>query len=81
MGAELSKGESVACIDLTSTKPTLPVHPFRSLPNVVLTPRVAGAIGKNRLRLGAMTAHEVLNFFESRPLQLQVTQDVLAGIA
>ena len=52
--------------------------PLRTLPNVVLTPHIAGA---KSYRTGAMAAEELCRFFTGRPQIHQVTRDMLPVIA
>ena len=55
-------------IDVTDPEPAVPDHALRSLPNVIFTPHIAGAITRNLLRNGAFAAREVINFAEDKPL-------------
>jgi phosphoglycerate dehydrogenase-like enzyme len=77
---ELRKLRFVACLDVTETEPCPPDHPFRSLPNVLLTPHIAGAVKQNRLRIGTYAAEEVRRYCEGRPPRFPVRQEQLASI-
>jgi phosphoglycerate dehydrogenase-like enzyme len=51
------------------------------LPNVILTPHIAGVAAENRLRIGTMAADEIESYVQGRPLQFEVTREQLARIA
>ncbi len=75
---ELEKGRLFAFLDVTSPEPAAPDSPLRSLPNVVLTPHIAGA---KSYRTGAMAVEELRRFFSGQPQIHQVTRDMLPVIA
>ncbi|MCL4507007.1 MAG: hydroxyacid dehydrogenase [Chloroflexi bacterium] len=80
--AELSKGRFVACLDVTDpVEPPPADHPFRRLPNVLLTPHIAGAVAQNLLRIGAMVAEEVEAFSGGQPPHYEVRREQLDRIA
>jgi phosphoglycerate dehydrogenase-like enzyme len=65
--AELSAGRLSAVLDVTEPEP-LPVDsPLRTLPNVVLTPHVAGAMGTEMARLADLAIEEVARFARGEP--------------
>jgi phosphoglycerate dehydrogenase-like enzyme len=55
--------------------------PLYDLPNVFLTPHIAGAIGLERTRLGEMAVDEVARFLEGRPLLFEVHKRDLGRMA
>ena len=75
---ELQKGRLFAFLDVTSPEPAAPDSPLRTLPNVVLTPHIAGA---KSYRTGAMAVEELCRFFQGRPQIHKVTRDMLPVIA
>lgn len=77
----LREGHFAACLDVTLEEPPSPDHPYRTLPNVFLTPHIAGAIRENRLRLGRLVLKEVERFIAGEPLHHEVTLKILAAIA
>ena len=78
--AELSSGRLDAAIDVFDAEP-LPVdHPFRRLPNVLLTPHQAAGTVECRRRLGASAADEVLRLLAGHPPVHAVTADALARL-
>ena len=57
--AELKTGRIVACLDVTDPEPPAAESPLRTLPNVVLTPHIAGAASNNRFRQGTYVVDEL----------------------
>jgi len=79
--AELQTGRIHAVIDVTD--PEIPERgsPFYSLPNVFLTPHLAGAVGTERLRLGQMAIEEVERFVRGENLEFAVEPALLERLA
>lgn len=77
---EAKKGHFIACLDVTSPEPPPPDHPLRKLPNVLLTPHIAGAVRENRLRIGTLVRQEVERFVAGEPLKHEVFERQLAMI-
>ncbi|MCX4552277.1 hydroxyacid dehydrogenase [Streptomyces sp. NBC_01267] len=78
--AELASGRLDAAIDVFDAEP-LPVdHPFRALPNVLLTPHQAAGSVECRLRLGASAVGEVLRLLAGQPLVHAVGADALSRL-
>ncbi|MGW2184124.1 hydroxyacid dehydrogenase [Streptomyces sp. NPDC001732] len=78
--AELSSGRLDAAVDVFEAEP-LPVdHPFRALPNVLLTPHQAAGTAECRQRLGASAVEEVLRFLRGDPPLHFVGPDALARV-
>ncbi|MFF8619049.1 hydroxyacid dehydrogenase [Streptomyces sp. NPDC015350] len=78
--AQVSAGRLDAAIDVFDTEP-LPVrHPFRKLPNVLLTPHQAAGTAECRQRLGASAVEEVLRFLRGDPPLHFVGPDALARV-
>ena len=69
---ELESGRINAVIDVTDPEIPVPESPFFRLPNVFLTPHIAGAIGTERARLGQVVAEEVGRFIAGEALRHQV---------
>lgn len=78
---ELKTGRITACLDVTEPEPPEEDNPLRSLPNVVLTPHIAGAIANNMGRMGSYSISEVERFFSGQPLKYEVTLDDLKRLA
>jgi phosphoglycerate dehydrogenase-like enzyme len=79
--AELTTGRIWAILDVTDPEPPAPDHPFRKLPNCILTPHIAGTVAAGRLRLGDYVAEEVRRFANGEPQRYGVTRDMLSRIA
>lgn len=74
---ELSVGRIKAVLDVTDPDVLAADSPLYDLPNVFLTPHIAGALGSERERLGAMAVDEVERFVRAQPLVYQVAADRL----
>jgi phosphoglycerate dehydrogenase-like enzyme len=79
--AELQTGRIHAVIDVTEPEIPPASSPLFSLPNVFLTPHVAGAIGTERGRLGQMAVDEVERFVSGEPLQFEIKPGLLERLA
>jgi phosphoglycerate dehydrogenase-like enzyme len=79
--ATLKTGRIDAIIDVTDPEVPAPNSPFYTLPNVFLTPHVAGAVGLERSRLGDMAADEVLRYIAGKPLLHEIRLQDLEHIA
>lgn len=60
--SELVSGRLQAILDVTDPEPLPADSPLRSLPNVILTPHVAGAVGSETTRLADLAVREVARF-------------------
>ncbi len=79
--AELETGRIRACLDVTDAEPPPEESPLRKLPNVVLTPHLAGSMGNACRRMGKYAVDEIENFFSGKPLNYPVTKEMLARMA
>ena len=61
-----------AVLDVTDPEPLPAGSLLRSLPNVTLTPHVAGSVGRECRRLGDMMVDELRRFVAGQPLQWPV---------
>lgn len=75
---ELQSGRINAFIDVTTPEPPDATHPFRHLPNVILTPHIAGAVTNGCWRQGADTVQNILNFADGKALPGEVTKTQFA---
>jgi phosphoglycerate dehydrogenase-like enzyme len=78
---ELENGRIVAALDVFADEPLPADSPFRRLPNVVLSPHVAGHSLDTHLRQGQAMVDEVQRFLQGEPLQYEITPDMLPLIA
>lgn len=79
--AELRSGRIRAALDVFDEEPLPLDHPFRSLPNVLLTPHIAGATMQTRDRQGECAVRDLENAFAGRPLAHEVTLERYAILA
>lgn len=76
--AELRRGRIFACLDVTNPEPPVIDHPFRTLPNVVLIPHIAGAVNNGLTRMGANIVKELERFFAKEPLGVEIKVEELS---
>jgi phosphoglycerate dehydrogenase-like enzyme len=75
--AELRTGRISAVLDVT-TPDILPANsPLYELPNVLLTPHIAGALGGERERLGSLVVAEIERFVRGLPLAHAIAAETL----
>jgi phosphoglycerate dehydrogenase-like enzyme len=79
--AELVSGRIDAVIDVTEPEVLPPDSPLYELPNVVLTPHVAGALGLEVLRLGDAAIDEIERYAAGEPFAHSVTVADLDRVA
>jgi phosphoglycerate dehydrogenase-like enzyme len=70
-----------AVLDVTYPEPPAPDSPLRSLPNVILTPHIAGSMQGECARMGSWMAVEFQRYVSGEPLRHAVTRDRLARMA
>lgn len=81
MIAELQTGRIHAVIDVTEPEIPAASSPLYSLPNVFLTPHVAGAVGMERLRLGQLAIAEIERFVAGETMEFAVEPELLERLA
>lgn len=77
----LSTGRIDAIIDVTEPEIPKPSSAFYTLPNVFLTPHIAGAVGIERTRLGEMAIDEIERFLQGGPIRYGITVTDLQTMA
>jgi len=71
-----------AVLDVTYPEPPEPDSPLFTLPNVVLTPHIAGSMTVNECqRMGMYMAEELRRFVAGQPLQWEVSRERAAMMA
>ncbi|MEU8527523.1 hydroxyacid dehydrogenase [Streptomyces sp. NPDC048629] len=75
---QLVAGRLDAVLDVTSPEPLPPDHPLWTLPNVFLTPHLAGALGNEVGRLGALAVDELARYARGEPFLYPVRHEDLA---
>lgn len=70
-----------AVLDVTDPEPPEPGHPFYTLPNCILTPHIAGSLGREVTRMAAYMLQEFERVSAGRPAQYEVTAAMLETMA
>lgn len=70
-----------AVLDVTHPEPAAPDSPLRTLPNVVLTPHIAGSLQGECARMASWMAGELRRYAAGEPLRYVVTWDMLEKMA
>lgn len=78
--AELQKGRFFAFLDVTDPEPPALDSPLRSLPNVVVTPHIAGCID-NCNHMGELSVEELRRFFAGESAIYQITYEMFTRLA
>lgn len=75
------RSDLTAVLDVTREEPLPDDSPLRAMPNVVLTPHIAGACGPECRRLGALAVDELIRYVRGQPLQHALTREAAAVMA
>ena len=79
---ELKTGRFFACLDVTNPEPPKPDNPLRTMPNVFMTPHMAGGHTINgRHMLGRNAIKEVYNFLTKGLIAFEVRGEMLEHMA
>lgn len=78
---ELVAGRIAAVLDTTEPERLPPESPLYELPNVFLTPHIAGALARERERMVELVLDEIGRFVCDEPLHHEIRQADLARIA
>jgi len=70
-----------AVLDVTHPEPPEPGSPLYALPNVVLTPHIAGSLGRECRRMGHLFVDELRRYVAGEPLRYEITSDRAALMA
>ncbi|MEV0649865.1 hydroxyacid dehydrogenase [Phytomonospora sp. NPDC050363] len=77
----LVSGRLDAVLDVASPEPPAPDSPLYDLPNVLLTPHIAGALGNEVARLGRAAVDELAAYLDGRPMPGEVLAERLRHLA
>jgi phosphoglycerate dehydrogenase-like enzyme len=64
-----------AVLDVTYPEPPEPGSPLYSLPNVILTPHIAGSLDAECRRMGQYMVEELQRYIAGKPLQWAITRE------
>ncbi|WP_431976513.1 hydroxyacid dehydrogenase [Micromonospora haikouensis] len=78
---EVTTGRISAVLDVTEPEPLPADSPLFELPNVFLTPHVAGSHGNELARMGTHIADELRRLLAGEPLRYRIRQDDLLRAA
>ncbi|MBN1994598.1 MAG: hydroxyacid dehydrogenase [Anaerolineae bacterium] len=70
-----------AVLDVTYPEPPAPDSLLYTLPNVVLTPHIAGAMDQECRRMGQVMVEELKRYLNGEPLQWALTKEDMARMA
>ncbi len=70
-----------AILDITYPEPPAPGSPLYTLPNVVLTPHIAGSLDNECRRMGRLVVDELRRFLHGEPLQWSISREQAAIMA
>ena len=75
------RDDLTAVLDVTHPEPPPPDSPMWDMDNFILTPHIAGALGPEHQRLGAMMVDELERYVKGEPLQWQVSRELAKTMA
>ena len=81
IAALIDKPTRSAVLDVTWPEPPAADSPLYTLPNVYLTPHIAGSLGNEVWRMAMYAYEEYLRFCKGEPLQYAVSEQMLATMA
>ena len=71
----------VAVLDVTEPEPPVADSKLYTLPNVIITPHIAGAIGNECRRMGRYMVDELRRYLNGEPLKWEITRNQTAYLA
>lgn len=69
------RSDLYAVLDVTDPEPPAPGSALYTLPNVTLTPHIAGSLGMERRRMGQAMVAELQRFVADKPLRFALTRE------
>jgi phosphoglycerate dehydrogenase-like enzyme len=79
--AELSTGRFFACLDVTDPEPPAVDSPLRNMPNVVLTPHIAGTVSNGMRRIGGHIVEELGRYVNGERMRTEIDFERLGAMA
>lgn len=74
----IDRPDLTAVLDVTVDEPVRLDSPLRDVANIVLTGHIAGSLGRERARVGALAVEEIRRFTNGEPLHHQVDRETAA---
>jgi phosphoglycerate dehydrogenase-like enzyme len=81
LAAECRSGRLFAILDVTEPEPLPADDPLCGVPNIVITPHLAGSLGSEVLRLTDLALDELTRWIAGEPLRTEVTPTAFALLA
>ena len=75
------RSDITAILDVTHPEPPSADSPLRTLPNVILTPHIAGSLGGEITRMGRWMVDEMNRHLDGETLRHSISKDMLARMA
>lgn len=75
------RSDLTAILDVTEPEPPSPKSSLFQLPNLIVTPHIAGSLGPECQRLGACMVQELVRYLAGQPLLWQITEQEAANLA
>ena len=75
------RSDLVALLDVTDPEPPHADSPLFTLPNAILTPHIAGSSGRETFRMGEYMLEEYRRFTVGKPLDYDITAELLPTLA
>ncbi len=73
--------DRTALLDVTEPEPVEKGHPFYTMPNVFLSPHIAGSMNDEVARMGAYMAQDFERYLQNQIALYEVTESMLATMA
>ena|SRR5690554_2004974 len=70
------RSDLTSLLDVTDPEPPKATSPLYTLPNVLLTPHIAGSVGQEKYQLGQAMVDEFTRFQTNEPLRYQIKRTI-----
>ena len=81
IGVLQQRPDLFAVLDVTYPEPPEPGSPLYTLPNVILTPHIAGSLDNECRRMGRYMVDELKRYLTGEPLQWEISREKAATLA